>query len=541
MKNKIYNLFILIVPLVLICSCAQIVPLTGGAKDTEPPKLISSSPAQAAINFSENKVELVFNEYIKLNSGSQITVTPCFNEQPEITINNNKLQLTFNEKLKENTTYFFNFKNAISDITENNIAEELQIYFSTGNIIDSAFVNGKIVNAEDLKPISNLSVGLYIKQKDSIAFLEKPDYISQSNSNGEYKIPFVKKGEYTLIAIEDINKNKVYDIGEKIAFERNKLVLDTNLFVNLIAFKEESDKLFFKKIISLSPEKFLIQLNKKIDEVGKKVLLNSKKEVVSNYKIYHKPNSDSLIIILKNVSRDTFYFRMDNIAEDAKLISQSKEELQSLFKRGRYPFEIKSIINDKNNFPFYATLKFHSNFLISEINYSKISLQTDDKLLQLAEQNIQFLDDSIYINFKWNEQTSYNIVFYPGSVKDFFDRTNDTLKISFKTNAMEDLSKLTLNFSKCNSNKILQLINSKNECVFQKNINGLDKLKISRLLPDNYSLRLISDSNADGRFTSGNFIKKIQPEKLIENKEVIKLLPGWENELNLQDDYINSD
>ena len=539
MKKKIICNFIFIGTLFFVASCAQIVPLSGGKKDTDSPKLISSSPPQGSLQFNGFKVELLFDELIKLNSSSQINITPGLTEQPEIIVNGKKLVLTFKEKLKDNTTYFIYFGNSIADITENNSTHELQLYFSTGNSIDSSFIHGNVINAEDLNPIVNASIGLYTSFKDSVAFFEKPLYSTQTNSNGEFKIPFVKKGTYQIIAIEDANKNKVYDIGERIAFEINKLILDSNLFVKLKSFKEESDKLFFKKTISISPEKFLILLNKKIDSLKKYSLLNSKNEPPLNFKIHHKTNSDSIFIFLKNNLRDTFYVKLEDVLEDSKIISQGKDELKILFNKRRYPFEIKPLMSEKNNFPFYASLKFHSNFLISEINYSKISIRSEGKEINFSERDVRFLDDSIFIDFKWKEQSSYEVLLYPGALKDYFDRTNDTIKINFKTNGSEDYGSLTLSFQKCKTNKILQLINSKNICVFQKSIKDEDNLKTNRLLPDTYSLRVVTDLNMDNKFTTGNFIKRIQPEKINLSKEIIKLVAGWENELKLNDDFLN--
>ena len=196
-------------------------------------------------------------------------------------------------------------------------------------------------------------------------------------------------------------------------------------------------------------------------------------------------------------------------------------------------------MSEKNNFPFYASLKFHSNFLISEINYSKISIRSEGKEINFSERDVRFLDDSIFIDFKWKEQSSYEVLLYPGALKDYFDRTNDTIKINFKTNGSEDYGSLTLSFQKCKTNKILQLINSKNICVFQKSIKDEDNLKTNRLLPDTYSLRVVTDLNMDNKFTTGNFIKRIQPEKINLSKEIIKLVAGWENELKLNDDFLN--
>jgi uncharacterized protein (DUF2141 family) len=82
-------------------------------------------------------------------------------------------------------------------------------------------------------------------------------------------------------------------------------------------------------------------------------------------------------------------------------------------------------------------------------------------------------------------------------------------------------------------------MNTKNTCVFEKIITGSEKIKIEHLLPDQYYIRIINDLNGDNSFTPGNLIKQVQPEKIGLYKDAIKILAGWENEIELPDEFIN--
>ena len=62
---------------VLITQCAKRGIPDGGPKDEAPPFLLKAEPKQNSINFSEKRIRLYFNEYIKLKDFKTLTlVTP---------------------------------------------------------------------------------------------------------------------------------------------------------------------------------------------------------------------------------------------------------------------------------------------------------------------------------------------------------------------------------------------------------------------------------------------------------------------------------
>jgi hypothetical protein len=538
MINKLFQFLFSLSLILLVSSCAQVVPLSGGEKDTDAPLLISSSPKNKQLLFTGNKIELTFNEYIKLNSISQLIITPRLKVQPEINVIGKKLEINWKENLEPNTTYHFNFGNSIADITENNSINDFEFTFSTGEIIDTAFVKGTITDAFSLKPVTSALVGLYTSKTDSFAFFDKASYSAKSSNNGAFKIPFIKKGNYKLISIEDNNKNELYDIGEKIAFLNHVISLDTSEDVSLVAFLEETPKLFVKKTAQLQPEKFLIQLNKKVKNIDELILKRKNQVRLNDFKFYHSQNSDSIILYIKNtLLRDTLSVSLKGIQDSAILILQDKGELVKQFERKRYPFEIKPIQADKNNFPYFSKLILLSNFLLNETNENKIIVLADGKEIKLNE--IKKSNDSLILSYNWQEETNYQFYFYPGAVKDYFGRTNDTLQFNFKTTSKDDYGSLLISIKKVEGNKIMQLMNTKNTCVFEKIITGSEKIKIEHLLPDQYYIRIIDDLNGDNSFTPGNLIKQVQPEKIGLYKDAIKILAGWENEIELPDEFIN--
>ena len=61
-----------------------------------------------------------------------------------------------------------------------------------------------------------------------------------------------------------------------------------------------------------------------------------------------------------------------------------------------------------------------------------------------------------------------------------------------------------------------------------------DSYTFSNLEPGKYNLRLIKDSNMNNKWDTGNYLNKINPEKVIYLPKVIDLRANWEiNEIFL--------
>ncbi|MFQ3579571.1 MAG: Ig-like domain-containing protein, partial [Bacteroidales bacterium] len=213
-------------------SCAKQVPLTGGPKDTEPPKLVYASPYIGSTNFSQQKVILKFDEFIKLNSLNQkLIISPPINPEPKINLSGKSIKILFEpNSLSENTTYLINFNDAIADVNENNAINSFIYAFSTGNVIDSLMISGKAVDALSQKPADDIWILLHINLSDTAITSLKPDYITKTDRNGNFTVPFLKQNQYRLYALKDINFNYIYDLpNEMIAFH-DSIITPTAVF-----------------------------------------------------------------------------------------------------------------------------------------------------------------------------------------------------------------------------------------------------------------------------------------------------------------------
>ena len=210
----------------LLASCAKMGQPDGGWFDETPPSVIGASPADGAVNVKQKKVNIYFDEFIKVdNPTEKVVISPPQLEAPDIKASGKRIQVSLVDSLKPNTTYTIDFSDAISDNNEGNPLGNYTYSFSTGEVIDTMQVSGCVLEAENLEPIKGILVGLYADQADS-AFKTKPMLrVSRTDSRGRFVIKGVVPGSYRIYALQDMDGNYMFSQkSEKLAFSHDIIV-----------------------------------------------------------------------------------------------------------------------------------------------------------------------------------------------------------------------------------------------------------------------------------------------------------------------------
>ena len=230
MKFFIY-LSIIFVSHLIIASCANITPPTGGPRDTITPMRILTIPLDKTTNYKGQSIVLEFDERIKTDKiKDQLIITPLIDSEYEYTVKKNNLKLTFENPFKDSTTYTLNFRESIQDITEGNPTKENKFTFSTGTYIDSMSINGYVKELLTYDTLENIVVGLYRAQDTINIFNGSPYYFTELEEDGSYLIENIKNGRYLLYAFMDDNKNlKLETDNEIYGFKKDTILLDTGL------------------------------------------------------------------------------------------------------------------------------------------------------------------------------------------------------------------------------------------------------------------------------------------------------------------------
>ena len=180
-----------ILAVVLLSQCANMVTPTGGPKDVTPPKVVEATPVNQNTMFDGKKIEITFDEYVTLENASQnVLFSPPLTTKPDIKLSNKTVVIKFKEDLSPNTTYTVNFGNAIKDLHEGNLFKDYIYSFSTGAVLDTLTLEGKILDAESKKAVENMLVGLYDAANDSLFDLPTrrvPDFVAKTEKDGGFR------------------------------------------------------------------------------------------------------------------------------------------------------------------------------------------------------------------------------------------------------------------------------------------------------------------------------------------------------------------
>ncbi|WP_210514382.1 Ig-like domain-containing protein [Hymenobacter terricola] len=215
------ELLALLALVALLESCAAVAPPLGGPRDRTPPRRISSSPDSAARNVKQQFIRLNFSEpVITKELSKNLLVTPQLpaDNPYKLREDRNSITLLFEKPLDANTTYSFNFRDGVVDITEALPAKNAVLNFSTGAVLDSGKVSGTVTDVLTAKPIAEASVGLYREADTAGVRRGRPYYTVLTDKAGKFSLSFLKTGPYKIYAVTDKNNNGHYDDGEKIAY-----------------------------------------------------------------------------------------------------------------------------------------------------------------------------------------------------------------------------------------------------------------------------------------------------------------------------------
>ncbi len=227
--------------------CANIVPPSGGPRDSLPPKIISVDPPDSTLNFNSKRIRIVFDEYVELENAFQnLVISPLPKNFPLINRKLKTISITLKDTLEENTTYVFNFKNTIKDINEGNKSKDLLYLFSTGNYFDSLQLSGNVKLARSARADSTLTVMLHRNLDDSAIVKERPRYISKLDSTGAFFFRYLPPGRYRIYAIKDDGGSYLYTAKDQLfAFASEPILLkggEQHAPVRLLAYAEEGEK-----------------------------------------------------------------------------------------------------------------------------------------------------------------------------------------------------------------------------------------------------------------------------------------------------------
>lgn len=504
-----YSLFLGL--LLLLAGCAEVVPLTGGPSDNRAALPVdgSQNPEQGALHVNQNELNVKFDEFFTLNDPTNTAVMNPNAGKLEVTSNRRDLTIKWDGPLQPNTTYIIQLNGTIRDLNEKNDTIH-QFVFSTGDQIDSLKISGVITDGFTNKPSNAYTIGLYDSVKDP--YKNAPVYICKSNDRGQFEFSYLKAGEYQLFAFFDTNKDRLPSIGEDIAYS-SKLITsgDSSVFAHILASKPKNPVRQLQLKV-LNPGTFYAS-GKEISESS--LTINSQP-----VQIIKRFAPDSVLVVLPSSPNDVYTF-VDGPDTITKIIS---------VKDRNKNFSISNKVY-KSAWTLGDTLLFETNEFIEKVDTSLIVVEDKTKL----KVKYDFLFSGNQVRIIPKSAIAFDLIvdFKMGALRGLTN-VNDSIKAELKTYRTSDLSNLKLNVESLKGRWIIQLMDGSNpiRTFFKSDSDSF--IEWMNLIPAAYQIRCIRDVNGNGKWDTGIWETKSQPEEVVRFDLKSKLRPNWDIEETLE-------
>ncbi|OLY91108.1 Ig-like domain-containing protein [Cnuella takakiae] len=222
--------------------CANIIPPQGGPRDSLPPVLLNAAPADSTVNFRGNRIVLNFDEFVDLQEvQGNLLFTPLFENVPVVEARLRTVTIRLKDSLEANTTYTFDFGNALRDINEGNVYRNFAYRFSTGPYLDSMELSGRVVDAETGKTDTTMIVVLHRSFDDSAVYKTRPRYVSRVDRDGGFRFRSLPRDSFAIYAIGDAGIMRRYTSPAQAFGFANSAVVSGQDSVQLYAYKETAE------------------------------------------------------------------------------------------------------------------------------------------------------------------------------------------------------------------------------------------------------------------------------------------------------------
>lgn len=569
-----YGLFLL----TLIYSCANIGTPNGGPYDETPPRFVSSTPVPNQTNYKGKNIEILFDELVQLDKPSEnVIITPPQMEMPIVRSAGKKIVVELMDTLKENTTYTIDFTNSISDNNEKNVFENFSFAFSTGDVIDTLEVSGILLNASNLEPMPGITIGLHSNLEDS-AFVKLPfDRTSRTNDKGQFTIRNIAPGKYRIYALNDVNRDYKFDQpGEDIAFLdsiiiptsellsrqdtvwKDSLTIDTIRTVaftrylpdniELRLFKEKFQRQYMLKPERPEANRFSLRFNSELDSIPVPVPLNFKPEKEEWYLTQKTDEGNGVMYWLTDSSvwkQDTLAIEVSYPKSDSLNILRPQTDTLQLFMRKRSappkkkkkkdepdPIEFLGMVVDApGSMDLFDTVSV--TFTEPVLDLKKELFYLDQKIdttwtpveFELFPDSLNALNYFILRPWKYGEE--YRLAIDSASIYSIYDKWNNGFSSEFKIKTQDQYGNLYIPILGVDTTAYVELLNSSDVPVRKVPVKDGGAL-FWDLKPDKYYVRLVLDSNNNGKWDTGNYAEKRQPEEVFYMPKYFEIRSNWD-------------
>lgn len=516
----------------LVVACARTGYPSGGETDRTPPVITRVTPENRSTNFSAKGFTLETDEYVVLkDANNQVIISPPMKQFPQITSTGKKIKVVIKDTLQPNTTYLFQFRDAIADNNEGNLLSDFSYVFSTGPSLDSLAFCGTVTDALTGEPDKKIFVFLYESFDDSVVAAH-PAYATKTNDKGHFRFRYLANKKYKILALNDLDKSCTYNsVAEKVAFSTDTV---TPFFLP-DSVKPDYDKFVMSSFEQVGTVQRITQkgfIGKGKVQVATAMPMANPSITADSARIFWLPNatSDTITVWMldKNTDSLRFVIRDTTGIDDTLNLKYNRRRGKNLSAGGFM----------KNNFgtslPYFDTFQLTFANPLAKITDPSTSVYyktaTDSAFATIVFDSVTRSKVRLLIPVKQGEK--YDITVFGGRFTDIFGTSNDTTKIKTEVTTVEKYGNIVIKFEtdEAATPFVVQLMTDAGKVVAEDYCTGSGKITFPHVTAATYRVRAIKDDNGNRKWDSGNYWQHLQAEESRYFAKSIKVRENWDFE-----------
>ncbi len=429
---------------------------------------------------------------------------------------------------------------------------------------------------------------------DSLPYKVRPDYVSKTDEHGHFGLYNLAGKEFKLFAIKDVNSNYIYDMpNEEIAFldkiihpdfvplhehEEDSIVTDSLLLMDSLMEEVEehlhheelhlphaiADSLFGDTSL-YAGQFYQLYLFEGIDTVQKpadqSLISPGHYQIIMRYptkelRLEELPKNDTMdwLTIQMNKGKDTIdlwypilpsdsatflLFNMDTIVDTLEIALKEPEKKTKKRKKKEEEEEeekrpsLQVSNSTSTGFNFYQNFYIDFGAPIGNIEEQAFFLRENEDTL--APPAWRFTDSLVHrqilVEHEWKAESDYTLIVPDSMFWDIFGYSHDSLLINFKTKALSEYGTLKLKFSYQDEDPlIIEMYTENDKLVRRDKITESVNFDYGLLKPGSYKFKCIIDRNKNGQWDTGNYGKKLQPERVVWYDKLLEIRANWDIE-----------
>jgi hypothetical protein len=235
---------------------------------------------------------------------------------------------------------------------------------------------------------------------------------------------------------------------------------------------------------------------------------------------------------IRDMDKDTlhYWFKPEITADSLLFKVRNNEQIDTVEVR------MKNLFADSLQVQGYTlgtliprdTMSLKTTTPLVKIDEEKISIMDKDSTSIPFTTRIHPKNNLAQILFERNEDQRYQVEMIPAALTDFYENVSDSLSYIIETRESSDYGTIPLTIENVETYPlIVELISEKYEVTDSFTLRESTPLIFENITPGNYFLRIIFDSNENGRWDPGNFLQKLQPEKITYYPTKIEVRANW--------------